>query len=484
MTKDTPSEIADSASASARLETSAQDKSKAAQWFDRARELGDKRQFDYAIEYYVNGLEFWPDAVEEACKPLHGCAVARKQTGGKKPGLKDTMKRSLNDKDPRKAYLNSLWLFGHDPDNTTYIEAVARNAGRLRVEDAGRWAAGVLYRALESNAKSSPKQFQALAKTLEELGDRAAERGEAAFAEDAYRQGVETLNVWQRRTSKDDTVAKLIKDLSTKLTIHKGRYQESESFRESIVDREEQAELHDQQRTVQATERVDELINKAVQELEADPDNADKLRKAVDLLCRREQDDDELRAIGLLVNQYKQSGEYRWKHLADDIRMRQLGRHERLLAKAGDRERFKEQRIARLRFELGVFRERVDRYPTDHRIRYEYGVRNFEAGRFDEAIPLFQTARNDPRNRALCGLYLGRCFFRKSYYDQAVSTLEDAVKDYELSDDDTAKNMLYWLGRAQEAGRQTSAARATYGRILQIDYNFRDVRTRLDQLPA
>ncbi|HEX9701361.1 MAG TPA: hypothetical protein VGA19_00820, partial [Rhodospirillales bacterium] len=72
----------------ARLAASKEDQAKAERWFARARELGDKRQFDYAVEYYVNGLEYWPDAVEEACKALHGCAVARKQTGGKKPGFK------------------------------------------------------------------------------------------------------------------------------------------------------------------------------------------------------------------------------------------------------------------------------------------------------------------------------------------------------------------------------------------------------------
>jgi tetratricopeptide (TPR) repeat protein len=394
------------------------------------------------------------------------------------------MKRSLNDKDPRKAYLNSLWLFGHDPDNATYIEGIVRNAGRLRAEDAGRWAAGVHLRALESNSKTTPKQFQALAKLLEDLGDRAVARGEAEFGEAVYRQGVETLNLWQRRSAKSDVIDKLIKDLSTKLTIHKGRYQESESFRESIVDADEQADLHDRQRTVQAEERVDELIAKALEEYQSDLDNADKLRRLSDLLCRRERDEDELQAIGLLVNQYKRTGEYRWKHLADDIRIRQLGRHERIVAKSGERERLKEQRVARLRFELGVFRERVERYPTDNRVRFEYGVRNFEAGRFDEAIPLFQTARNDPRNRALCGLYLGRCFYRKGYFEQAIATLEEAAREYEFSDDDSAKNMLYWLGRSQEAARQTATARATYGRILQIDYNFRDVRVRLDQLPA
>lgn len=483
MAKHQPSDTTDS-TGSARLETSAEDRSKAARWFERARELGDKRQFDYAIEYYVNGLEFWPDAVEEACKPLHGCGVARKQTGGKKPGLKDTMKRSLNDKDPRKAYLNSLWLFGHDPDNATYLESTVRNAGKLRAEDACRWAANVYFKALESNSKSSAKQFLGLAKMLEELGDRAVARGEADLAESAYRQGVDTLSLWKRRTPKDDAVDTLVKNLSTKLTIHKGKYQDSESYRDSIRDEVAQADLHDQQRSVQTEDRLDELVGKAMQDYEADADSPEKLRKVVDLLCRREQDEDELRAIGILVNQYKRTGEYRWKHLADDIRMKQLHRHERQLAKEEDRERLKQHRIARLRVELGVFRERMERYPTDNRVRFEYGVRNFEAGRFDDAIPLFQTARNDPRNRAACGLYLGRCFYRKGYFEQAIATLEEATKEHDISDDDQAKNMLYWLGRSQETARQASAARSTYGRILQIDYNFRDVRARLEQLPA
>jgi tetratricopeptide (TPR) repeat protein len=111
-------------------------------------------------------------------------------------------------------------------------------------------------------------------------------------------------------------------------------------------------------------------------------------------------------------------------------------------------------------------------------------VRYFRGGRFDEAIPLFQSARNDPRNRASAGMYLGRCFFRKGYHSQAISTLREAIQHYEHSDDELAKNMQYWLGRAQEEAKQVEEARKTYGALLQLDYNFRDVRDRLDGLPA
>ena len=468
----------------ARLATSAEDKAKAAKWFLRARELGEKRQFDYAIEYYVNGLEFWPDAVEEALKSLHGCAVARRQTGGKKPGFKDTLKRSLTDKDPKKALTHSFWLFGHDPDNLTYLEAVVRNAGRYRAEDAAKWSGGVYFKALESAPKLSAKQIQALTQMLEELGDRAAERGEGVFGVDAYGMGVEALNLWRRKFPKDDKVEALVKNLSTKLTILKGKYQSSESYRESIVDVEEQADLHDEQRSMQSDERVDQLIAKAEAEFNANPEDRTAFKGFIDLLCRRERDEDEVRAIGLLVNEFKRTDDYRWKQLADDIRMKQLGREARAILKTGDREKAKEHRIAQLRFELGAFKERVERYPTDNRIRFEYAVRNFEAGRFDEAIPLFQAARNDPKNRAACGMYLGRCFYRKGYHNQAVSALQTALEEHKFADDDLAKEMLYWLGRAQEADGEPSAARDAFGKILQLDYNYRDVRARMDALPA
>ena len=466
----------------ARIAVSNEDKSKGRKWFTRARELGEKRQFDYAVEYYVNGLEFWPDAVEEACKPLHGCAVARRQTGGKKPGFKDTLRRSMNDKNVKQAFLNSLWLFGHDPDNLSYLEGVVKNANRLRAEDVVKWVGGVFLRALGGAPKSAVKQFQSLTLWMEELGDRAAARGEETFGVEAYQLGVETLNAWSRRFPKDDAADKLLRSVSTKLTILKGRYKDGDSFRESIVDAEHQKEIHDRDRSIQADDRVVELIAKAEEDYKQNPNTPGKLKAFVDLLCRRENMEDETRAIGLLLEECQRVDDYRWKQLADDIRMKQLGRQLREANKTGEEAAIKERQVAQLRFELSAFKERIEKYPTDTRFKFEYAVRNFRAGRFDDAIPLFQSARSDPKNRAACGMYLGRCFFRKSYHSQAISTLQEAIHQYEIGDNDLAKMMRYWLGRAQEEAHETEPARKTYGTLLQLDYNYKDVRARLDGL--
>ncbi|MHC4698732.1 MAG: tetratricopeptide repeat protein [Planctomycetota bacterium] len=469
MGKNNNSDSNDSGGSNERLTTNDTDKAKA--------------EFDYAIEYYVNGLEFWPDAVEDGCKPLHGCAVARRQTGGKKPGFGDTMKRSMNDKDAKQALVNSFWLFGRDPDNLSFMQGIVKNGTRLGAAEAARWAAGILFRALESTAKSTPKQLQTLAELLETLGDRAAEYNDSPFAVSVYQMGVDALNVWYRRNPKDRTAETKVRDLSTKLTIHKGRYQQSESFRDSMTDREEQAELHDKARSVQSEDRMAELVAKAAAVYEENPDDQRALRDLVELLCRPEKDEGEKQAIAILVDRYKATDDYRHKQLADDIRMKQLARRVRLAAKAGDQKALQECQIASLRYDLAAYKDRVKRYPTDNRIKFEYAARLFHASRFDDAIPFFQTARSDPKNRTACAMFLGRCFFRKAYHSQAIKTLQDELATYEFADDDLAKSMLYWLGRAEEASGDVAAARETYGKILQMDYNYKDVRAKLDALP-
>jgi tetratricopeptide (TPR) repeat protein len=162
--------------------------------------------------------------------------------------------------------------------------------------------------------------------------------------------------------------------------------------------------------------------------------------------------------------------------------MKQLARAVRELQKSGDAEAVKKARIEQLRFELSVFKDRVDRYPTDNRAKFELGVRRFQAGQFDDAIPLFQVARVDPKNRTASEAYLGRCFFRKGYHTQAINALKEAIKGHEFTDDELAKTMQYWLGRSQEAGGEAEDARTTYGNILRLDYNYLDVRARLDAL--
>jgi hypothetical protein len=280
----------------------------------------------------------------------------------------------------------------------------------------------------------------------------------------------------------DTSLSMEMRDVAGKLTILKGQYSSAESYRDSIRDTDAQKELHDRERLVQSDERVDEIIAKARAAHEADPKDRKALMDLAELLCRREDERQEKEAISLLVKAYKESSEYSYRQRAEDIRIRQLVRKARELDAAGDKEALDKHRREQVRFELDVFKSRIRHYPTDMRLRYRYGELLFKAGQFDEAIPVLQEARNDPKNRFKCSLYIGRCFYKKTYNSGAIDTFKEAIANYELPDDPTGKELHYWLARAYEADGQALEALKTYGQLIQWDYNYRDVRKRIDDL--
>ncbi len=274
-----------------------------------------------------------------------------------------------------------------------------------------------------------------------------------------------------------------LRDVAGKLTILKGRYSSAESFTDSIVDKASQRDLHDKDRLVQSDDRLDSLIAQAQQRYEADPTNGTKIHELVDLLCRREQDAEETKAIRILLKAHEQSDEYRYKLRAHDIYMKQLRRKARLLDEARDPQAHA-ARAKQLKVELAVYKERVEQYPTELSYRFEYGRRLFEAGRFDDAIPVLQEARNEPKNRFRCSLYIGRCFYEKGFHKQAANVFREAIGTYEIPNDDLGKRLHYWLGRSLEADGNIPEALKIYGQLIEWDYNYRkgDVRKRIEGL--
>ncbi|MCA9252215.1 MAG: hypothetical protein R3E58_02240 [Phycisphaerae bacterium] len=466
----------------ARYEVTDVKRKSAARWFEQARKLVDQRNYDYAIKSFVEGLAINPEAVEEGFKPLRGCGVARWQTGGKKPGMRETMKYSMSAKDPIKGMVNAAWLLAHDPQNSDYAEGLLKNANKAHCDQAALWVAPIVLENLKNDKKQKPKKYTTLKDYCEEVGDRCQARREMTEALAAYQIGLEALSTQQSVEPKNRDLGNVVRNLSTKLAILRGNYQTADSFRESVQDSGSQARLHDQDRIVQSEERQAELVQHAKEEMEANPDVEAKVISYVNLLIKDENDNREAEAIKLLIEKYKATDNYRFKLRADDIAIRQMGRNARKAKKSGDDEAYKSLMKRRLAFEVGAYKERVTKYPTDLRLKYEYARRLFQVSKFDEAIPLLQQSRSEPKVRHSCALYLGRCFYQKDLFAQSASILTDAIGDYELTDDDMAKELNYWLGRSQEANKDTADAKQTYGKLLQVDYNYRDVRSRIEGL--
>jgi len=461
---------------------SEEDKKKARAWFERARTVADTRNYDYAIECFVNGLAAWPDAVDEGHAPLRLVSLQRRQAGGKKPGVLAAMKHPISGKDTVKAALNAEFLLAKDPGNIAYLEALFKNAGKSCLKKTVMWIGPTYFEACQQEKKPSQSRFMTVRNVYEELSARCEEENDLDTALEAMQRALQALEYARQLRPQDTGIDEDVRNLSSRLTMLKGHYGKAESFRESVADAQTQAELRGRDRLVQTDEFVESQIRGARADLEANPHVAAKVFALVDLLVKRDRPAEEDEAGQLLTRYYEQTGNYQFKKRADDIRIKQMTRKAREILTRKDRQAAQEHLVKQLNFEIEVFAERIKNYPTDLSLKYQLAQRLLRADRIDQAIPLFQEARGDPKHRVGCNVYLGRCFYEKGYYPQAVNTFNEAIKNYEVAGDDASKEMHYWLGRSLEAAGQKEEAASTYGQLIQWDYNYKDVRERLDAL--
>lgn len=461
-----------------------QDKAKARAWFKKAEAERDRRAYDYAIECYVTGLGFWPEAVEEGHMPLWSLAVQRVQAGGKKPGMMETLKHPSGVKNARQAMLNAELLMAKDIQNPAHYEALLKAAVRGPYLATLKWAAPRALDVLRKEKKPSAARFKAFKQILVEGAERADQLSDPQTAAFCYEQALQSVEFLMARNPTDMSLRDEQRDLSGRLTITKGKYNEADSFRESLVDADKQKLLHDAERVKQGELTLRELVAAARQAWRDDPTEPGKIAAYVDVLLKSEQKADEDEAIDVLTEAYKKSNNYRFKLRADDIRLRQLARQRRELrdaAAAGSEDDKQQYRLALLeerQVTIEILRERVQEYPTDLQFKYKLGAALFQAGELDEAIPVLQVAQADPRTRFRCLLLIGQAFARKGAPRQAIDVLKEAIEAYAGGSDDLAKELLYSLATAYLADHNPEEAKSVLGRLLRIDYNYANGKAR------
>ncbi|MCZ6817439.1 MAG: hypothetical protein O7F76_12190 [Planctomycetota bacterium] len=475
-----------------RRATSDSDKVKARKWFGHAKTVAGTKNYDYAVELYVNGLALWPDSVEEGLRQLRVVATARRLNGGKPAGFLESKKRPTGGRNAIKALNNALYLFGKAPSSLPHMEQILQAAAHANCDRTVQWIAPVMVEALVGEKKLPEKRYAEACDAMESAARLSDKAHDFPVAVDILQACTRTAQIWTGYYPNSTEGQRAYSSASSNLTIAKGKFGSGEDFRESLKDAEEQRDLRDGDKLVRSADRDAHLIEKARREWEANPDVPAKLIGLAEILTRRENDDAEKEAIDLLEAEYAKTKSYVLKVKADDIVMRQLHRQGRKrLAKFKADPKNPELRKAAGVFkvrqnkkEIAIFRERAEHYPTDLRVKFNLATRLFKMKEIDEAIPLFQQAQSDGRHRNECRLYLGRCFHEKDYQTQAIETLTAALEDMETSNNETAKDLHYWLARAQEASENTEEARKTYGYLIQLDYNYRDARKRLEGLNA
>lgn len=297
----------------------------------------------------------------------------------------------------------------------------------------------------------------------------------------------EASNVYRdivKRDPSDGEAVKGEKDSSAKASMKQNRMSENTSFKD-LVKSDEAAELEKASRTALTKEQLEERAAELGAQYEADPNNLVLVKQLADTY---EQLEDFSTSHQFYDWAYQLSnGDVALKNKAGDMKDRAAENYIRDVeaAAAADpdnaelQEQLKEIQKARIAERLVECQERVEKNPTDPKMRYELGQALYDNGDYSDAIPHLQQATRNPHIRTKVLLLLGRTFDAKGMSDLAIKQLKDA-NDELTQMDNTKKEILYELGDIYAKADKQEEALACFKQIYEIDYGYRDVAARVE----
>lgn len=282
----------------------------------------------------------------------------------------------------------------------------------------------------------------------------------------------------------DPDVHQALKNSSAARTLGEGGYKEigkgDGSYRQILRNEEEAKEL-EQENRMQKTEDVSaRLITEYETRLKTEPNNPKLMRSLAELYTQKKQFDkaqvwyDRLKATDLGNDASLDQDIAKTKVRKMDFEAEQLD------PTAPDfTERTAALQAEKLAFRLSECQQRVEKYPTDLAFRFELGTLYLQAGKIGEAIAEFQKAKNNPNKRIAAMNGLAQCFAKRKMNDLAAKTLQEALKE-KLVFDDEKKELTYQLGCIFEAMSKKEDAIEQFKLIYETDIGYKDVAAKVD----
>jgi tetratricopeptide (TPR) repeat protein len=320
-------------------------------------------------------------------------------------------------------------------------------------------------------------------KVLHELGRLYRQLGD-------HDQEVEIYNQITAINPLDAEALRMGKDASARGSMKRGGWTQAESYRDLIKDKEAAISLEQQSRMHLTGESLDQQIAEVYALHQVEPANVDLARR---LGALNEQKEDFEAAIGWYqcAADLTKGADAGLVRKASDLKMkcleREIAAHEEFLSThdaaselyARRSEQLKAVKAKRAEIVVAHAQERVARNPTDLQVRFELGKNLFNAGRFREAVPELQRARQNPYARLKAMNLLGCCYCELEMLDLAVKQLEEASKEI-LSMDAMKKEMMYNLGLVYARMNEQEKSLACMKQIYEVDYGYKDVARRVE----
>jgi tetratricopeptide (TPR) repeat protein len=372
--------------------------------------------------------------------------------------------------------INAEYLLAKDPDHLPYAEAMLKAAVSGVYQQTALWIARLIFEANNSSDKPSLATYLLLKDSYRDLG----------FFDKAVAACQKALELKRN----DGALADELRNLSAQMTVARGKYGEDGDFRKSIRDKDYQDQLHASEHLVKSVDYRARAVEEAKRAYINNPDIPTIIFNYADALIGLDTPEAFADALKVLDDAFTKSKDFAYRRRSGEMRIRhikaQVRQAKKALQDAPEDETLKEElaRLSALHDEtaLAHYRQCVENYPTDLKVKYEYGQSLIKVKNYDDAIPLFQEAQRDPRFRIAAMDKTGLCFFLKGWHTDAIDVFEQAYDACEVKDNSTAKDIRYNLARSCEADGQTEKALELYRKLAQLDFGYRDVRDRVGKL--
>lgn len=320
-------------------------------------------------------------------------------------------------------------------------------------------------------------------KVLHQLGRLFHDLGESE-------KEVEIYNRITEADPADSEALRLAKDASARASMKTGGWNEAESYRDLIKDKDLAVSLEQQSRIALSGDSLEQQITEAYARHQTEPESVDHARRLGVLHEQKEDFESAIAWFGYAAELTNRTDAGLLRKVSDLGMKRseqEIAEHEQYLAQNGPGDPQYQEREAALegarkeRAELliGEARKRSDRNPTDLQLRFELGEHLLDAGKFREALPELQRARQNPNARLKAMNLLGRCYRALGMLDLAAKQLEEAAREI-LSMDGMKKEIVYNLGLVYEEMGDCERSITCMKQIYEIDYGYRDVAHRVE----
>ncbi len=250
------------------------------------------------------------------------------------------------------------------------------------------------------------------------------------------------------------------------------------SFRDILKDGEEAALLEQGAKSAKSETGTDALIADMKSKIASEPMNINYRRGLAKLYLQKHLYDEAIEVLDAAVK--LNPGDPELERTVTNAHLQQFEARAQALRQAGDEDGAVAVENQRLQFKFDDLQGRVERYPNDLQLRFEWGVMLFENGYVNEAIQQLQLAQRSAKNRVQALYYLGLCFRSKQQYDIASRQLDMALAELPILDANK-KKVLYELGELTELMGDLEKAADLFMQIYQADIAYRDVAERIEK---